>query len=253
MQDTPARDAERLTFVLVHGAFHGGWCWKGLEGILRDMGHTVFRPTLTGLGERAHLAREASLATFVTDILNVLRYEELDNVILVGHSFGGLTISGVADICPERLRHLVYYDALILRDGETAASMSPPAHHEHYRETALDTPLGRMARPRDTGYFGINEPDQAERFNAMLTPQPLSLHEEPVTLRNPPGNGVGATYIACTRPRLAATAASRRYARDRTDWQYLELDTPHNGMMTDPVGLARVLGQIAARPASRQA
>ena len=96
------------TFVLVHGAWHGGWCWSRVADRLRLAGHQVFTPTQTGLGERKHLlSREITLDTFTRDIANVIEAEELSNVVLVGHSFGGLAISGVADAMPDRLRHLV--------------------------------------------------------------------------------------------------------------------------------------------------
>src|SRR5438128_128006 len=103
------------TFVLVHGAWHGGWCWKRVTPLLRAAGHEVYATTLTGLGERVHLASpNVGLALHVQDVVGVLEYEDLRDVILVGHSYGGIVISGVADRVPERLRHLVYLDALVL-------------------------------------------------------------------------------------------------------------------------------------------
>src|SRR5881409_3342030 len=101
------------TFVLVHGGFHGGWCWKRVTPLLRAAGHEVYTPTLTGLGERAHLlTRDVGLATHVQDVINVLTYEELTDLLLVGHSYGGMVITGVAERLPARVRQLVYLDAL---------------------------------------------------------------------------------------------------------------------------------------------
>src|SRR5262245_44258791 len=102
------------TFVLVHGAWHGGWCWRKLRTMLRAAGHEVYTPTLTGLGERSHLGNAAvGLATHVRDVANVLFYEDLSSVVLVGHSYGGMVIGGVAHQAPERLAHLVYLDAFV--------------------------------------------------------------------------------------------------------------------------------------------
>src|SRR3954453_21148411 len=105
------------TFVLVHGAWHGGWCWRRVAPLLRVAGHAVYTPTLTGLGERAHLlTREVGLETHIRDTVNVLECEELNDVILVGHSYGGIVITGTAERAPERVGHLVYLDAMVTLD-----------------------------------------------------------------------------------------------------------------------------------------
>ena len=114
------------TFVLVHGAWHGGWCWSRVADRLRAAGHRVFTPTQTGLGERKHLlSKDITLDTFAKDIANVFEAEELSNVMLVGHSFGGLAISGVADTMPERIRHLVYLDSLMVEGGKSPFDSLP--------------------------------------------------------------------------------------------------------------------------------
>ncbi len=119
--------ADGLTFVLVHGAWHGGWCWVRVADILRSQGHRVFTPTCTGLGERAHLlSKDITLDTFVRDVAGTIAAEELTEVVLVGHSFGGLAISGVAEAMPERLRHLVYLDALIVQPGARPSTACRP-------------------------------------------------------------------------------------------------------------------------------
>ena len=115
------------TFVLVHGAWHGGWCWSRVADRLRAAGHQVFTPTQTVLGERKHLlSKDITLDTFTKDIVNVIEAEELSNVVLVGHSFGGLSISGVADAMPDRIRHLVYLDSLIVEGGKKPFDSLPP-------------------------------------------------------------------------------------------------------------------------------
>ncbi len=114
-----AQDVAKATFVLVHPAWFGGWCWGKVTPLLRDRGHDVYTPTLTGLGERAHLANpEISLATHIEDVVNVLEFEDLQRVILVGNSSGGMVITGVADRVPERLAQVVYLDAFVPEDGQ---------------------------------------------------------------------------------------------------------------------------------------
>src|SRR5713101_2147973 len=110
------------TFVLVHGAWHGGWCWRRVSDRLRKAGHQVFTPTLTGLGERSHLARpDIGIDTHIEDVAKVFELEDLNDVILVGHSYGGMIITGAAEKVVDRLRHLVYLDAMVPQDGQTVA------------------------------------------------------------------------------------------------------------------------------------
>src|SRR5687767_4165040 len=127
------------TYVLIHGSWHGGWCWARVAELLGAAGHRVYSPTQTGLGERSHLLSPGiTLDTFVTDLVNVLEWEDLTDAILVGHSFGGIAITGAADRVPHRIRHLVYLDSLILRDGESAFSVFPPDVVEARRKLAQD-------------------------------------------------------------------------------------------------------------------
>ncbi len=122
------------TFVLVHGAAVGGWCWRWVTPFLRDAGHTVFTPTLTGLGERVHLASpEVDLETHIDDIVNVLHFEDLTDVVLVGWSYGGMIVAGAADRAPERVGHVVYFDSDVPRDGDTSAPHSTHAFRQKWR------------------------------------------------------------------------------------------------------------------------
>ena len=134
-----------LTFVLVHGGFHGGWCWRDVATRLRSRGHAVFTPTQTGCGERSHLlSKDITLDTFVDDIANVLIWEDLADVVLVGHSFGGIAVTGVADRMPERIRRLVYLDAAILENGQSMFGMLDP-----------QVVAGRKAAAEASGGMGI--------------------------------------------------------------------------------------------------
>jgi pimeloyl-ACP methyl ester carboxylesterase len=119
------------TFILVHGAWHGSWCWARVRRALADRGLLVFTPTLSGVGERSHLlARDVDLQVHVNDVANLIRWEELDAVILCGHSYGGCVISGVAEAVPDRIAALVYLDAFLLEDGECLHDLLPQEHRE---------------------------------------------------------------------------------------------------------------------------
>ena len=131
-------------FLLIHGAWHGGWCWKKVTPLLRAAGHEVCTPTLTGLGERAHLlSAEVTLDTHVQDVVGVLEYEDLRDVVLVGHSYGGMVITGVVDRAADRLAHLVYLDAFVPQDGQALADLV---------DSTLYTTLEEQARAEGEGW-----------------------------------------------------------------------------------------------------
>jgi pimeloyl-ACP methyl ester carboxylesterase len=235
------------TFVLVHGAWHGGWCWQNAAAILRSAGHTVYTPTQTGLGERSHLlSRDITIDTFVDDVANLIRWEQLKQVVLVGHSFGGLTISGVADRMPERLRKLVYLDSLILEDGQTPFSVLPKETVAARLKAADESSKGLslpVPDPKDIGLLL----DEDQRFVASrLTPHPLSTYTSPMKLRNPIGNGVPVTYITCSAPSYAPISKSFALAASR-GWPISELNTGHVAMVSAPSEVARELMYPTAR------
>lgn len=237
--------APKKTYVLVHGAYHGAWCWKDVAGRLRAMGHDVYTPTQTGLGERAHLiAFKPTLATFVEDVANVIRTEDLRDVILVGHSFAGSTVSGLADRMPERLRHLVYWDALILKGGEAPFDGLPADVVERYRKLAQDTSGGLSVPPPNPEYFGVTEPAQAEWLRTKLTPHPFETYVSKLELKNPIGNGRPATYVAASRPFFTSTAKSRETAKSMPGWSYREIPTGHDMMLTMPAETSQMLAGI---------
>lgn len=229
------------TFVLVHGAYHGAWCWKDVAARLRELGNEVFTPTWTGLGERSHLLScKPTLATFIEDVAQVIRYEDLHEVVLVGHSFAGSVLSALADRMPQRLRHLVYLDALVLRSGESSA-IRGPERVEAYRQHAMasSNPLG--IPPAEPEHFGITDPQMAAWTRERLTPHPLQTYYDKLELTHPLGNDVPATYIACSKPLFASTALSREIARGIPGWKYVEIPTGHNAMMLMPCELTELL------------
>ena len=188
----------QATYVLVHGAWHGGWCWKRVRKNLQDAGHQVFTPTLTGLGERSHLNSPAvNLSTHVADVVNLLRWEDLSDVILCGHSYGGVVISGVADRVPERLRTLVYLDALVPVDGECVFDVLPQESAEQMRLGAQTAGAGWNVPPIPAEQFNINSHDTAW-VNAQCTFQSIASFEEHIKLSRVPSGKYDSTYIAAT-------------------------------------------------------
>lgn len=234
------------TYVLLHGAWHGGWCWARVADALRAAGHRVSTPTQTGLGERRHLmSGDITLETFVLDLVNHLEAEELRDVILVGHSFGGSAISGAADRMPERVRHLVYLDAVILEDGQTPFDMLPADLVAARRRLAQEQGGGIAIPAPPPPAFGVPaDHPEAAWVARRLTPHPLGTYETPLRLRNPVGNGRPRTYVACTDPLYGPLEGARRWVRRRRGWNWREIATGHDAMVTAPAALARMLAEI---------
>ena len=230
--------------MLVHGAWHGGWCWRRVADRLQQAGHRVFAPTLTGLGERAHLLTPAvSLDTHVQDVLGVLEAEELESVVLVGHSYAGLVISGVAARAKRRLRQLVYLDALLLEDGQSWAEAFPPEVTAARRKSATVTNGVKTLPAPDPTIYGLEDPADDAWLRRRLAPHPFAPFEQKVQCGCALGNGLPKVYVDCTRPALAALAAIK--ARWRADWEFLELQTGHDLMVSAPAETARILLRYA--------
>jgi pimeloyl-ACP methyl ester carboxylesterase len=240
-------NAEPKTYVLQHGAWHGGWCWRMVAAALRAQGHLVFTPTQTGLGERRHLmSSDITLDTYVADLANVFVAEELQDVILVGHSFGGLAISGVADKMAERIRHLVYLDSMILESGRSPFSILPPDVVASRRRQASEEGNGIAIPAPPVSAFGVPEDHpHADWVRRRLTPHPVSTYESVLTLKHAVGNGLPRTYVQCTDPVYAAIESTRQWVDRQTGWQKRTIATGHDAMVTAPAELARLLIEIA--------
>jgi pimeloyl-ACP methyl ester carboxylesterase len=188
------------TYVLVHGAWGGGWKFARVAARLRERGHIVFTPTLTGQGERSHMQSAAiNLTTHVTDILNVIRYEDLSNVVLLGHSYGGMVITAVADAVPEKIAALVYLDAFIPEDGKSLFDLNIPANTQMFIDRAGT--LGGLFVPPPAAFFGVNEKDAA-RVDALAAPHPIATMMEKIRL----AGGYRAEEEARLCPRHQAAA-----------------------------------------------
>ena len=234
------------TYVLVHGAWHGGWCWRRVADRLRAAGHRVFTPTCTGLGERSHLLSEdITLDTFTQDIVNVIEFEELSEVILVGHSFGGMPISGTADRIPQRIRHLVYLDALILQAGQSPFSVLPSDVVAARTEAAQETSGGLSLPVPEPSAFAVTHPEDADWLERRLTPHPFNTYTSPLNIKRPVGNDLPRTYIACTDPYYAVLEATRNWVEEQQDWTWVEIATGHDAMVTAPDELTELLVGIA--------
>ena len=230
------------TFVLVHGAWHGGWCWVRVAERLQAAGHRVFTPTLTGLGDRAHLlSPDVGLDTFIEDVVGTLETGGLTDTILVGHSFGGVPITGAADRMPDRIAQLVYLDAMLPQDGRSVFDLVAPELAAERRRQAQATGGGLALPPPPASAFGVKAPADVEWLERRLRPQPLRGYEDRLRLRHPFGNGLTITYIACTEPPYALLLPIHAYARQQPGWQYLELATGHDAMITAPDALTALL------------
>lgn len=241
MSDVNPLHKKNRTFVLLHGAYHGGWCWRDLANNLRSQGHEVYTPTLTGLGDRSHLIRSRpNLEVLIDDVAQVFKFEDLTEVVLVGHSFGGIVVTALADRLRSQIGHLVYLDATVLRSGERATDRMPPELVQSYAQRAASTG-GESVAPNPPETFGITDPAMAAWLKAKLTAQPYQPYLDRIELKNPVGNGLPVTYIACTNPIFASLHESRAIAQTTPGWRYIELSTGHNAMMTAKDELADIL------------
>lgn len=235
------------TFVLVHGGGHGGWCYQFVARLLQASGHVVYTPSLPGMGEHTHqLHPGIDLDTHVDDIVNLLFYENLDDAILVGHSYGGMVITGAADRAPDRVGHRVYLDAAYPGDGESlhqhAYQMIEPARQGLYVENGIE--LVMKPDPAHAAFFGIHDPELAAWTSARLTPQPWACFAQPLVLRNEAAmRAIPESHLICT-----STIPGREMdlLRERSQGRVWDIDTGHDLMITEPAWVAERLAEIAA-------
>lgn len=248
----------RSTFVLVHGAWHGGWCWREVATLLEGAGHRVLAPTLTGLGERAHLREPVpSLATHIQDVIALIETEELADVILVGHSYAGMVITGVADKIKNRIKHIVFLDAALPQNGQSMITQNPAVTAPQAIAATIAglrslAPDGEWMAPLPPAAFGI-APEQTDKLawvGRRLTSHPLKTWTDPIVLANGGSDGLPRTYVLCVKRILAQTAFPAHAARIRagqagTGWRVIDLQTGHDAMVAAPDQVARLLRQIA--------
>jgi pimeloyl-ACP methyl ester carboxylesterase len=228
------------TYVLVHGAWHGGWCWAKVARLLRDAAQEVHTPTLTGLGERAHLARpEIDLETHIHDIVAVLESEELRQVTLVGHSYGGMVITGVAARAAARIGQLVYLDAFVPEAGKAVFDYLAPERAQAMREAVQAQGEGWRIPPLSPERLGVTSQRDTEWLTKHLVPQPLRTFEQPLPAAG--GERLKRTYIYCSKPPTGSFDQFAERLREDRKWTFHEMKTGHDAMVTAPGELAKIL------------
>jgi len=233
------------TFVLVPGAWHGSWCWKRVRTALQALGHEVFTPALTGVGERAHLlSREINLDTHIDDVVNLIRWEELSNVVLCGHSYGGAVIAGAADRVPECIQALVYLDAFVVENGQSVHDTLPDAPRALQLELARDVGDGWKVPPIPAEAFNVNPTDR-EWVDRQCTMQPLATFQQPIRLNGRFSTPQNTTFILATG--FADSPFQPFYEQARTrGWTTMTLSCGHDVMLDQPQELTEILAGIAA-------
>ena len=234
-----AAQEPKHTYVLVHGAWGGGWTYRTIDSMLTAAGHRVHRPTLTGLGERVHLGTAGvGLSTHITDIVNVLLFENLRDVVLVGHSYGGMVVTGVADQVPERIRHLVFIDAVVPEDGESFLTAARGTRLEGFARRSVDTAKDGFIVPT---WVAARAPRPTD------VRQPVLTFTQPVSFKNPAARRIPATYILTVeRGRAEADddfAAFGQRAKSR-GWSYRVLRANHLPERSAPAELTAILREI---------
>ena len=236
------------TFVLVHGGGHGGWCYQRVSRLLGRAGHEVHAPTLTGVGERAHLVGpHVDLSLHVQDIASVLHYEDLRDVILVGHSYGGMVITGVAATAPDRIGKLVYLDAANPKNGESLVDVAGPmmAMARTAGQTVDGVELVLLPSPEAGLFYGVTDPADLAWMAGRLTPHPWACFEQPLELRDATGYAkIPQYHVVCTS--TLATRDPGLIAEARAAGRLWDIDTGHDLMITEPQRVADALAAVAA-------
>ena len=234
------------TFVIVHGAWSGSHAWRWVRPLLRAAGHDVVTPCLTGLGERAHLASPATdLDTHITDVAAVLHFEDLEDVVLVGHSYGGMVITGVADRAPERIGHLVYLDADVPRQGESMLDLVPADERAGYEEAARTRGDGWRVPPPFPDPLPPGLPPEVIWAIERMVPHPLATMTQPLHLEHPEPD-LPRTFVLCTEGKedeFEPPYVDR--VRADLSWRVVELAAGHSAHVMAPEKLSRALQDVA--------
>lgn len=235
------------TYVLVHGGGHGGWCFNRLTPLLRAAGHEVHSPTLTGLGERRHLLNPGiDLDTHITDVVNLLEFEDLRDVILLGHSYGGMVITGVADRALDRVGQLVFLDAAHPKNGESLADVSPAMMEWAYQDMRMEGGVELVLWPDAAAIegYGLTDPADLAWAGPRFTPHPWKCFVQKLDLADEAAvRRIRRISINCT-PTLKVRPANKLHRAFEAD-RLFEIDTGHDLMITEPRALADMLLELA--------
>jgi len=240
------------TYVLVHGGGHGGWCYQRVARLLRAEGHEVHAPSLTGLADRSHLlAPGIDLDTHLTDVVQLLFYEDLRDVILVGHSYGGMVITGIADRAADRIGQLVYLDAANPTNGQSLVDVAGPVINVTRPMGAVVDGVELVLLPGEgaAAFYGVDDPDDQAWADARLTGHPWACFEQPLVLTNEDALwAIPRNHIVCES--TLATRDTTMIDEARTQDRLWTIDTGHDLMITEPAFVADALLEIAALGAS---
>lgn len=235
------------TFVLVHGGGHGGWCYQPVARRLQAKGHTVYAPSLSGMGEHAqNMHAGIDLDWQVNDVVQLLHYEDLRDAILVGHSYGGMVITGAADRATDRVGHRVYLDAAYPQNGEALADHAPMTREARKAGRVVDgvelflfPEMGELV-----GYYGITDPATIEWAKQRFTPHPWACFEQPLVLRNEAAmRAIPESHIICT---VTKPGRDMALLTERSQGRVWDIDTGHDLMLTEPDWVAARLEDVAA-------
>ena len=231
------------TFVLVHGAWHGGWCWRRVADLLTAKGHKVFTPTLTGLADRSHLlSKDIGLKTHIDDVANLIKWERLSGVVLCGHSYGGFVVSGVAEDMEKAIASIVFLDAFVPDNGDAMPDLTGPAVIEAIRK-AQDTGAPGVP-PRPAAAFGVNEKDRAW-VDSLTGPQPLATFTDKIALTGAPDRIAKKAYIRAANYENPGFDKALARAKSDTAWRTYGVPCGHDVMVDMPERLTEILEEVA--------
>jgi pimeloyl-ACP methyl ester carboxylesterase len=235
-----------MTILLVHGAWGGAWTWREVARRLTAAGHEVFAPTLTGVAERSHVAPEhVTLSSHIADVAGLMRFEDLRNVLLVGHSYGGMVITGAADREPDRIGGLLYVDAFLPESGQSLLDIAGPERAAQHRATAMAHDGGKsIPRPSTPGH---SSPDSNQRFGHLFTPQPFGTMTEPFVATNPGQPDVPRHFALCAAYKGSAFHPIHARLKDDPGWTVSEFDAVHDVIRTHPDEVSKLILDLARR------
>jgi len=231
------------TFVLVHGAWHGGWCWRRVADLLQQQGHKVFTPTMTGLGACSHLmSKDVNITTHITDIANLIAWEDLSDIVLVGHSYAGLIINGVAERMAGKIGSIVFLDAFLPADGDVLTETSAPAFKDAIAAAIKRGDVSFKAPP--AAAFGIEEKDRPW-VDGKCTPQPLATYTEKAVYTGARDTIAKKTFIRAKAYSSPAFDANLAKCKADASWKTYEMACGHDVMVIQPEQLVGILLEAA--------
>ena len=232
-------------FVLTAGAFFGAWCWERVVPQIRSCGHVAYPITFTGMAERSHLlTRDVGLKTHVDDVVNLIEFDDLRDVVLVGHSYAGMVVGCASHRVPDRIAHIVYLDAFVPEHGKSIFDLQAKRFREMLQERARVEGEGWKIPPLDprSESLGITDSDDVEWVRSMQTDHPLRTLADPAELGNADASAIPKTYMFCTEnPPDGSFARIARRIKETADWRYVELAAPHAVMISAPETLTKNL------------